>query len=88
MYMTISTTTNRLRRHVAQETKITTDDRSRLVLALVAFQENLEETDDLEDLSPELLKNLILKLAAKLQVVPVSGPSQTRPHPCRRMQHM
>ncbi|KAG1840439.1 hypothetical protein F4604DRAFT_1690776 [Suillus subluteus] len=41
---------------------------SRLFLALAAFQENLNETD--EDLPPELLPSM-KKLAEKLEVVPV-----------------
>ncbi|KAI9463146.1 hypothetical protein HD554DRAFT_2125002 [Boletus coccyginus] len=45
----------------------TTDDTSRLLLALVAFQENLDETD--EDLPQELIPAL-KKPAAKLRVVP------------------
>ena len=45
------------------------EDTSRLLLALVAFQENLDETD--EDLPPELLPALE-KLATKLQIAPVS----------------
>lgn len=52
---------------------LTTDDTSRLLLALVVFQENLDETD--EDLPQELIPAL-KKLAGKLQVVPVSGSSQ------------
>ncbi|KAH7881967.1 hypothetical protein F5I97DRAFT_1932140 [Phlebopus sp. FC_14] len=45
---------------------LTIEDMSRLLLALVAFQENLDETD--EELPPELLPAL-RKLSERLQVI-------------------
>ena len=48
---------------------LTIEDTSRLLLALAAFQDNLDETD--EDLPPELLPALE-KLTTKLRIAPVS----------------